>query len=59
MGLHDVILFRTPRGGFALRLRELPEVREDVMTEVTKRLLKGVHLTRVAAEQAADAIVDY
>ena len=44
---------------FALRLRELPEVRADVMTEVTKRHLKGVLLTRVAAEQAAGAIVDY
>ncbi len=40
------------------RLRDLPEVREEVITEVTERLLKGVYLTRVAAEEAANAIVE-
>ena len=40
------------------QLRGLPEVREEVITDVTERLAKGVYLTRVAAEEAANAIVE-
>ena len=41
----------------ALRLKEIPEVRADVVAEVQQRLRDGELLTREAAEQTAAAIL--
>ncbi len=38
-------------------LDELPDVRMDVVEEVRRRLKRGEHLTRAAAEQTAEAIL--
>ena len=38
-------------------LREIPEVRADVMEEVRQRLHRGDFLSREAAEQTAEAIL--
>ena len=40
------------------QLKEIPEVRQDVIARVEKRLNDGVYLTRESAERTAEAILN-
>jgi hypothetical protein len=44
-------------GSLVTGLDEIPEIRSDLVEEVRKRLNRGDHLSRAAAEQTAAAIL--